>query len=1007
MFNPHKPNKTRVVYDCAARYRGTSLNDQLLSGPDLTNSVVGVLTRFRQEEVALAADIECMFHQVRVSEQDYDAFRFLWWPEDDLLSHPVDYRMEVHLFGATSSPSCSSFALRRTAEDNKCLFSDETVSTVKNNFYVDDCLKSVKTCDQAINLVDELTQLMSKGGFRLTKWLSNKASVIESIPESERSAKVLDLDLDKERLPIERTLGLKWDVHTDNFIFDGELKCRPATRRGILSITSSVYDPLGFLAPVILPAKKIIQDLCRQHLDWDDEVNEEEFQRWREWKNQLPQLSQLLVRRCLKSTRPGKVSLTEVHNFADASQYAYGAVSYLRTVDEAGNVNVSFLMGKSRLAHLRPATVPRLELSAAVLATEMDQALKKELEIHVDGSVFWTDSTSVLQYIRNTSKRFHTFVANRLTVIHENTKPFQWRYVPSELNPADDASRGVTAEEFCSTSIWLSGPRFLSEEKALWPAEPSALSTNRSLHDDPEVKKQPQQCASANASTCQREDLLSKLIERYSTWNKLKRSVAWLIKFKEWLKNNKSCESKLLSVDDLQQAERIILKHVQRQTFCEVIDAVASVNSEGQQRKVKSKLKRLPSALQGLNPALDTYGLLRVGGRLENAPIPYDARHQIILPSKHRVTNLIIDAYHKDVGHLGEAYVLSNLREIFWVVKGKSTVRSITRKCLLCRRINSLPGTQMMADLPRERLSPDNPPFTAVGVDFFGPIYVKQRRSHVKRYGCVFTCLATRAVHIEVTETLDTDGFVNAFRRFVNTRGRPNTIYSDNGTNLRAGEKELREAIQQWNKEQINNIMLQKNIKWHFNPPTASHMGGVGERIIRSIRKILKAILGNQIVTHEVLITIMSEVQGILNSRPLTSISDDPKDVEVLTPNHLLLLRSSSCFPPGTFNRTDCYSRRRWRQVQHLACVFWKRWIKEYLPTLQLRQKWRTPRRNIAPGDLVLLVDENVKRGQWPLGKVSEVFHGRDGLVRSAKVFTRGVTLTRPVTKLCFLEHEV
>jgi len=217
VFHPNKPGKTRVVFDCAAKFGGTSLNDQLLSGPDLTNSIVGVLTRFRQEQVALAADVEAMFHQVRVSPDDYDAFRFLWWPDNDLDQEPVDYRMEVHLFGATSSPACSSFALRRTAEDNIGEFGEDIVKTVKKNFYVDDCLKSVESSAQAINLATQLRELLSRGGFRLLKWFSNRPEVMETIPESERASSVLDLDLHKERLPVERTLGLRWDMQKDMF----------------------------------------------------------------------------------------------------------------------------------------------------------------------------------------------------------------------------------------------------------------------------------------------------------------------------------------------------------------------------------------------------------------------------------------------------------------------------------------------------------------------------------------------------------------------------------------------------------------------------------------------------------------------------------------------------------------------------------------------------------------------------------------------------------------------
>ena len=266
----NKPGKTRVVFDCASKHKGMSLNDQLLTGPDLTNSIVGVLMRFREEQVALSADIECMFHQIRVSPDDRDAFRFLWWPDGDLTQQPTDHRMEVHLFGATSSPSCSSFALRRTAEDNIAEFSEEVVKTVKRNFYVDDCLKSVKSVGNAVEVVDQLREILSKGGFRLTMWSYNRSEVLDAIPQDEKAPSVLDLDLDKDKLPMQRTLGLHWDMESDKFIFKVALKDRPNTRRGILSLTSSVYDPLGFVAPIVLPAKKLLQDLCREKRGWDD-----------------------------------------------------------------------------------------------------------------------------------------------------------------------------------------------------------------------------------------------------------------------------------------------------------------------------------------------------------------------------------------------------------------------------------------------------------------------------------------------------------------------------------------------------------------------------------------------------------------------------------------------------------------------------------------------------------------------------------------------------------------
>ena len=244
------------------------MNDQLLHGPDLINNLFGVLNRFRQESIALVSDIEAMFHQVRVDPRDHDAVRFLWWPDDDVRQQPVEYRMEVHLFGSTSSPSVTSISLRKTAQDNVSDFGHEVIDTVLQNFYVDDCLKSVSSRAVAVHLRVELCRLLSRGGFRLTKWLSNDKDVLETIPKCERAPSVLDMDLFNENLPHERTLGVQWNVDADSFIFKVVPKDKPFTRRGILSVTSSVYDPLGLVSPVVVSAKKLLQDLCRTKLGW-------------------------------------------------------------------------------------------------------------------------------------------------------------------------------------------------------------------------------------------------------------------------------------------------------------------------------------------------------------------------------------------------------------------------------------------------------------------------------------------------------------------------------------------------------------------------------------------------------------------------------------------------------------------------------------------------------------------------------------------------------------------
>lgn len=306
-----------------------------------------------------------------------------------------------------------------------------------------------------------------------------------------------------------------------------------------------------------------------------------------------------------------------------------------------------------------------------------------------------------------------------------------------------------------------------------------------------------------------------------------------------------------------------------------------------------------------------------------------------------------------------------------------------------------------MANLPKDRIVPDEPPFSRVGVDYFGPFEVKQKRSRVKRYGVIFTCLASRAVHLEVAASLDTDSYINALRRFIARRGQVTKIRSDNGTNFVGAERELARSIQEWNQHQIQKSMLQKNVDWQFNPPAGSHHGGVWERIIRIIRKAMNSVVREQTLDDEGLNTLMCEIEYMINDRPITKNTDHHSDLEPLTPNHLLLMKRKPNLPPGVFDKDDIYHRRRWRQVQYMANLFWHRWVREYLPLLQERQKWHEIKRNLQIGDVVLIVDSNSPRNSWPMGIICETIPDCNGLVRQVKVKTATNILIRPVDKLC------
>jgi hypothetical protein len=307
-----------------------------------------------------------------------------------------------------------------------------------------------------------------------------------------------------------------------------------------------------------------------------------------------------------------------------------------------------------------------------------------------------------------------------------------------------------------------------------------------------------------------------------------------------------------------------------------------------------------------------------------------------------------------------------------------------------------------MASLPVPRVTAFERPFASTG-----PFLVKRGRCQVKRYGCVFTCLAMRAIHIEVAHTLDAESFLCAFSRFSARRGLPNAIYSDNGSNFVAGNRILKEDFERIKCDEaqlkIQHSLRAKEVAWHVNPPLASHSCGIWERMIRSIRRILAAVMNEQVVDDEAFQTFLIEVERILNDRPLLRNESQPDDLDPLTPSKLLLLHSNSCVPPGIFVDRDCYNRR-WRQAQLLANTFWKRWLKEYLPTLQRRQKWLEPKRNLVVKDLVLLVDKDCQRGRWPMAVVEEVYPDEKGIVRHVTVRTTNGKFKRDVRQLCLLE---
>ena len=443
-------------------------------------------------------------------------------------------------------------------------------------------------------------------------------------------------------------------------------------------------------------------------------------------------------------------------------------MSYLRFVDERGVTHCSFVMGKTRNAPIREWTIPRLELQAAVLATRLSKMIVNELDLQVDQTFFWSDSMTSLQYIKNETKRFQTFVANRVAEIHETSSPKQWHHIPGIMNPADDGLRGVGAQYFHAECRWWSGPKFLWEPQHMWPNAP----VEDLEEDDNEIRKLPTVMFVSSASQ------IDVLLQRYSSWSRLIKVTSWVLRFVQRSRKKVPAylKASTLQLVEIQQTSQEIVRLVQSQHFHEEYLCL----KEGRQVKCNSKLANLSPIL------IDD--IIRVGGRIHRALIAFKAAHPMVLPKSHHVSILIVRYYHYVLGHAGREHVLSVIRQSFWILRGRSLVRQILSKCVSCRRRNAPTLQQVMADLPKERLVPYQPPFTYTCLDFFGPFCVKRSRSTVKVYGCVFVCFNSRAIHIEDVSSLETDTFIQALLRFISVRGCLKEIWSDNGTNFTGAE---------------------------------------------------------------------------------------------------------------------------------------------------------------------------------------------------------------------------
>lgn len=1023
VINPMKPDKLRVVHDAAAKTKGVALNDALLKGPDLLQSLPGVMMRFRQHKIAVTADIGEMFMQVKLRKEDRDALRYLWRRDRRDDKPPEEYRMTSLIFGASSSPSTAIFVKNLNAEANQQTHPEAAIA-IKEKHYVDDYLDSFRTIEDAIRITKGVRDVHQKAHFILKQWKSNSTKLLEALGEQKASE---DAELYETEQKTERVLGLVWKPEEDKLTFNLNLNRVPPqiiegkrpTKREALKVVMSLFDPLGYASPVTARAKQILQEIWRRGTAWDDEIDEDLSIEWQTWIIHLKNLRDVAIPRCYLGY--SDATNLQLHIFTDASEVAYSSVLFWRTEAPNGEVNVSLVIAKARVAPLKLTSIPRLELQAAVMGARIAEAVIKEHERKPDSKVFWTDSKTVLAWIKTGSRSYKPYVAHRLAAIEESSTVNEWRWVPTKLNVADDATRDAPPS-FDANHRWFRGPEFLYEIEENWPKDTSPPTPTST--EDERVNH------IANSKTHRLAEGLPD-VSRFSNWERLRYSTARVLQFIQlcrtkiekvnyrrtkrnqekdpaWNKvNKKTTDQKTkqkpqkistekrnfhpVTAEQLIRAEELLMRSSQQESFTEDIENIT-----------KEKPTDKDSRLRQLS-VVYTDGRLTLRSRIDaTAQITENVKSPMIIDGDHPTVKLWIKNVHVQLHHAGVEATVNECRQQYWVLRLRPTARTIVRRCLHCRMKTQAPPYPRTGNLPSCRLAHHRRPFTFTGLDYFGPLTVTVGRTHQKRYVAIFTCLTSRAIHLELANSLSTSSAVMALRRMVARRGCPTEIWSDNGTNLTGANKELRQAIDTATAEEA----AKRTISWRFIPPGAPFMGGAWERMVRSVKTALTATLHERNPTEEVLSTLLAEAEYTVNSRPLTHVSVSADDPEALTPNHLLLGGPGRVPTPGTFDERDTLTKDSWRAAQRLADMFWGRWLREYLPELQNRREPHGRGPTVQIGDLVQIIDPNLPRNVWVRGKVVATYPGPDAVVRTVDVKTKGGILRRPVRKMVILPIE-
>ncbi|XP_071581890.1 uncharacterized protein [Temnothorax nylanderi] len=972
--------KLRVVFNGSSNTTtGVSLNQLLHSGANLQLNLFDVLIWFRLHCYVFFADIEKMYRQILIHPDDWNYQRILWM--DQLLKTIIIFALITVAYGLTCAPFLALRSFIQLIRDEGHRF-PLALPTVKKGRYMDDFFGGADTVREAELVVQQVDHLCMAGGFPLRKWISNNSDILKFIPLDHR-IDVHSIQIDDSTLV--HALGLCWQPSTDQFHFTLNLTTPSIiTKRTVLSTVAKLFDPLGLLSPIIISAKIFIQELWANGLGWDDELPPPFSNKWIKFMNQLQEMPNFTFPRWLGFQTTDDL---EIHGFSDASSKAIAAVVFIRSVSKEGYVTVQLVASKTKVAPLKKLTIPRLELAAAVLLVKLIVQILSVLERHGIPIFGWIDSEVARTWITNHPSRWKEFVQNRVCFIQETLPQVLWKLTPGNQNPADLATRGLSPAQLMEHVEWWTGPQWLRQDASTWPQESKVLS-----HKDNLEERLTQVAVGISVRSENPWDLLN----RYSNFTRLLRITVWCSRIiARFRKSSFLSITDLITTQELERAKLYWVKAVQKFSFNTELNLI----SNGQPLPKSNSLVRL-------TPFIDPSGLLRVGGRLKFSLLPPEAKHPLILPRNSPLSSLIIADAHSRTMHGGTQLTLSFIRNEYWIIGGRAPVRSLILKCVKCARYRPLKAQQLMGQLPTERITPSRPFFHS-GIDYAGPFYIKTWRGKnartYKGWVALFVCEATSAVHIELVTDYTTDAFMAAYKRFTSRRGICATLRSDCGTNFKGADAELQRLFQSSSKElnSLATLLANDGTQWRFNPPSAPHFGGKWEAGVKSVKYHLKRAVGEALLTYEEMTTLLTQIEAVLNSRPLNPLSEDSDDLNALTPGHFLIGSSLAIIPEPSLEEVKLSRLSRWQRTRQMMDSFWSRWSKECLQRYLTMSKWNQVNPSIKEGDLVLVVDERYPPSKWPLGRIIQTYPGQDGLTRVVSIRTQSSVLKRPIVKVC------